>query len=188
MMKDMDPRIRRTRDAVLPAALFVLAERGFAEFTMEGVAEAAGVAKSTVYRYWPTKLALLRDALEGLNRQPDVEVEGGPARMRVERLLVHLAAALSDSVLSACIPALIEAAEHHAEVAGFLHQYSDRRRSALTAVIRKGIEDGEFPAHLDPEMAALALSGPIFYRRTMTANPLPAADVPRLVRQVLGPA
>lgn len=152
------------------------------------MAEAAGVAKSTIYRYWPTRLALLRDALEGLNRQPDVELEAGPARARIERLLEHLAAALSDSLLSACIPALIEAAERHPEVAGFLHQYSDRRRSALTAVIRKGIEAGELPAHLDPEMAALALSGPIFYRRLMTATPLRAAEIRLLVRQVLGPA
>ncbi|HYW11008.1 MAG TPA: TetR/AcrR family transcriptional regulator C-terminal ligand-binding domain-containing protein [Longimicrobium sp.] len=183
----MDPRIQRTRDAVLPATLSVLASRGFASFTMEAVAEAAGVAKSTVYRYWPTKLALLRDALEGLNRQPDAEFAAGPARARIERLLEHLAGALSDSVFSACIPALVEAAEHHPEVAEFLHGYSDRRRAALTAVIRQGVDAGELPAHLDPELAALALSGPFFYRRLMTASPLPAADVPRLVRQVLGP-
>jgi len=184
----MDPRIRRTRDAVLPATLAVLAGRGFASFTMEAVAEAAGVSKSTVYRYWPTKLALLRDALEGLNRQPGVEIESGTARERIERLLEHLAAALGDSLLSACIPSLIEAAEHHPEVAGFLHQYSERRRSTLTAVIRKGVDDGELPAHLDPELAALALSAPVFYRRLMTPDPFPAADVRRLVRQVLGPA
>src|SRR3989337_2175360 len=116
----MDPRIQRTRDAVLPATLSVLARGGFANFTMEAVAEAAGVGKSTVYRYWPTKLALLRDALEGLNRQPDAEPHAGPARARIERLLEHLAGALSDSLFSACIPALVEAAEHHPEVAGFL--------------------------------------------------------------------
>lgn len=184
----MDPRIQKTRDVVLPATLSVLAERGFAEFTMEAVAEAAGVSKSTVYRHWPTRMALLRDALEGLNRPPDVELAGGPARARVERLLEHLATALSHSVFSACIPALVEAAERHPEVAEFLHQYSDRRRSALTAVIRAGIQAGELPAHLDAEMAALALSGPLFYRRLMTPRPLPPSDVPALVRQVLGPA
>lgn len=183
----MDPRIQRTRDAVLPAALSVLADRGFADFTMEGVAEAAGVSKSTVYRHWPTKLSLLRHALEGLNIQPAVQFEGGPARLQVERLLEHLAVALSDSVLAACIPGLIEAAERHPEVAEFLHEYSDRRRSTLTAAIRRGIEEREFPAHLDPELAAMALSGPIFYRRLMTENPFPAQDIPRLVEQVLGP-
>ena len=182
----MDPRIQRTRDAVLPATLSLLANRGFADFTMEGVAEVSGVSKSTMYRHWPTKIALLRDALEELNRQPDVEVEGGPARVQVERLLGHLRAALSESIVAACIPALIEAAEHHREVAEFLHRYSDRRRSTLAGVIRKGIEEGELPAHLDPELAALALSGPIFYHRLFAAAPFPAADIPRLVRQVLG--
>ena len=154
---------------------------------MEGVAEATGVSKSTVYRHWPTKLALLRDALEELNLQPDVDVKEGSARVQVERLLKHLVAALSGSVIGSCIPALIEAAEHHREVAEFLHGYSHRRRSTLTAVLRKGIEEGEFPAHLDPELASVVLSGPIFYRRLMTATPLTAKDVPRLVWQVLGP-
>jgi AcrR family transcriptional regulator len=184
----MDPRIRRTRATVLAAALSVLAERGFADFSMEAVAAASGVAKSTIYRHWPSKLSLLRNAVEELKRQPQVELEAGPARARIERLLEHLAAALSDSALSRCIPGLIEAAERHPEVAGFLHQYSDRRRSALTAVIRTGIDQGELPTHLDPELAALALSGPFFYRRLMTSAPLPAADIPALVRQVLGPA
>jgi AcrR family transcriptional regulator len=184
----MDPRIQRTRDTVLPATLSLLAERGFADFSMERVAETTGVSKSTVYRHWPTKLALVRDALEELNRQPDVNLEEGPARAQAERLLNHLVAALSGSVIGSCIPALIEAAEHHREVAQFLYAYSDRRRSTLTAVLRRGIEEGELPGHLDPELASLALSGPIFYRRLMTATPLTARDVPCLVRQVLGPA
>ena len=47
---------------------------------------------------------------------------------------------------------------------------------------------GLFPAHLDPELASLALVGPIFYRRLLTASPLPASDIPSLMRQVLGPA
>jgi AcrR family transcriptional regulator len=184
----MDPRIQRTRKTVLPATLSLLADRGFAAFTMEGVAEATGVSKSTVYRHWPTKVALLRDALEELNVQPDVDFEQEEsARVQVERLLKHLVAALSGSAIGSCIPALIEAAQHHREVAEFLHGYSDRRRSTLTAVLRRGIKEREFHAHLDPELASIALSGPIFYRRLMTATPLTAKDVPRLVRQVLGP-
>jgi TetR/AcrR family transcriptional regulator, regulator of autoinduction and epiphytic fitness len=183
----MDPRIRRTYDAVLPATLVVLASRGFADFTMEGVAAEAGVSKSTVYRHWPTRLSLLRDALEGLNRQPEVALARGTARAQVERLLEHLARALSDSVFSACIPALVEAAERHPEVAEFLHGYSDTRRARLTAVIRKGIEEGELAGHLDAELAALALSGAVFYRRLMTERPFPAEEVRSLVSQVLGP-
>jgi AcrR family transcriptional regulator len=187
MLNARDPRIRRTRETVLRAALGVLAERGFADFAMEVVAAAAGVSKSTLYRHWPTKLVLLRDALEELNSQPAVELERGTAREQIERLLTHLTAAMSDSLLSACMPALIEASERHPEVAEFLHGYSARRRSRLTAVVRKGIDAGELPPHLDPEMAALALSGPVFYCRLLTSRPLEKADVRLLVCQVLGP-
>lgn len=154
---------------------------------MEGVAEESGVSKSTLYRHWPTSVALLQDALEELNRQPEVELEDGAARVQVERLLRHLAAALYDSIVGACIPALIEAAEHHPEVAELLHRYSDRRRARLVSVLRKGIRNGEFPKRLDPELAAAALSGPIFYRRLMTGKPVKPTEITRLVRLVLGP-
>lgn len=183
----MDPRIERTRQAVRQATLDVLS-RGYASFTVEAVAESARVAKSTIYRHWPTRIALVADALEGLNVQPRPDPATGTARERIGALVEHLAAALAGSLLSACIPALIEAAEHHPEVAAFLHGYSADRRRTLVAAIRAGVDTGELPAYLDPELAALALSGPAFYCRTMTPDPLTPDQARRLVTQVLGPA
>jgi TetR/AcrR family transcriptional regulator, regulator of autoinduction and epiphytic fitness len=183
----IDPRIKRTRSAVLTAALEVLSRRGYAAFAMEAVAESAQVARSTIYRHWPNKIDLIAEALETLNQQPHPNESSATAREQTERLLVHLADVFVDSVFSACIPALIEAAERHPEVAGFLHGYSARRRQTLVDVLRTGIDNGELPAHLDPELAALALSSPIIYRRTMTPDPFPADRVPQLIDQVLGP-
>jgi AcrR family transcriptional regulator len=183
----VDPRIERTRHAVLVATLDVLGSRGYAAFTIEAVAEAARVAKSTIYRHWPTKLALIADALDTLNQQPRAEPVPGTARQTIERLVDHLASAFADSVLSSCIPALIEAAEHHPEVAAFLHGYSADRRRALVDAIRAGVDTGELPAHLDPELTALALSGAVIYCRTMTPAPLAARRARRLTRQILGP-
>lgn len=184
----MDPRIERTQQAVRHATLEVLGQRGYAAFTIEAVSAAARVAKSTIYRHWPTKLALIADALETLNEQPRPQPGTGGTREQIEQLLEHLGWAFSDSVLSACIPALIEAAEHHPEVAAFLHGYSARRRRALVDLVRAGIETGELPSHLDPELSALALSSPFIYCRTLTAHPLPASAARRLATQVLGPA
>lgn len=184
----MDPRIERTRHAVRHATLDVLGERGYAAFTVEAVAEVARVAKSTIYRHWPTKLDLIADALETLNEQPRPRPAAGTAREQVDELLEHLASAFADSVLSACIPALVEAAEHHPEVAEFLHGYSARRRQTLVDVVQRGIDSGELPSHLDAELAALALSGPVIYCRTMTPHPLPVARTRQLAAMVLGPA
>ncbi len=169
------------------ATLEVLARRGYAAFTVDAVAEAGRVAKSTIYRHWPTKLDLIADALETLNQQPSPHITSGSARDQIEQLLEHLTAAFADSVLSACIPALIEAAEHHPEVAAFLHGYSARRRQTLVDVIQAGIDSGELPSHLDAELAALALVGPVVYCRTLTADPLPVARSRQLAVQLLGP-
>jgi AcrR family transcriptional regulator len=184
-----DPRVARTREAVGRATLQVLAQRGWAGFSVEAVSDAARVARSTIYRHWPTRIALVADALDALNRQPRPdrgEVEGG-TRARVEALVVHLAEAFTDPLLSGCIPALVEAAEHEPEVARFLHRYSATRRSTLVRVLEAGIESGEVPPHIDPDLASAALAGAVAYLRTMTPDPLPRDRAAALVTQVLGP-
>lgn len=183
----VDPRVERSRRAIREAALAELAEAGYGGFAIESVARRAGAGKSTVYRHWDGKLALIADALEALNVQPPSDLgEGGP-RQRVERLLRHLAEILCDSTFSACIPALVDAAARDGAVRDFLHGYSARRRAALAAALADGVAAGAFPAHLDPDLAALALAGPLFAHRLLSGAPLDPLRVPALVDTVLGP-
>src|ERR1700742_2564 len=56
-------RNEQARLAVLHAADDLLAERGFAGVTIEGIAARAGVAKQTIYRWWPSKVDVLLDTL-----------------------------------------------------------------------------------------------------------------------------
>lgn len=186
----VDPRVERSRRVIRKAALEELAEVGYGGFTIESVAERAGAGKSTVYRHWGTKLALVMDALETLNRQPPAPADAvdGPARARVERLLAHLSEALVDSAFSACVPALVEAAEHDAAVARFLHGYSSRRRAALVDAVADGVASGEFRADLDPDLASQALAGAVFYRRLLTGDPFDPARVPDLVELLVAGA
>jgi TetR/AcrR family transcriptional regulator, regulator of autoinduction and epiphytic fitness len=184
---DTDPRIERSRRRVREAALVELAERGYGGFSIESVSRRSGVAKSTVYRHWPGRLALVADAFESLDVQPP----GGPAgkhrgRARVLELLHHLAAAMRDSAFGGCLPALVEAAEHHPDARRFLHDFSARRRAALVEAIREAVAEGEARPDLDPEQAALALSGAVIYRRLMSDRACSGADVERLADTVLG--
>src|SRR6266545_6203541 len=55
-------RSERARQAVLEAADDLLVEHGFAGVTIEGIAARAGVAKQTIYRWWPSKVDILMDA------------------------------------------------------------------------------------------------------------------------------
>jgi TetR/AcrR family transcriptional regulator, regulator of autoinduction and epiphytic fitness len=183
-----DPRIGQSRRVILRAALKEFGQEGYSGFRMESVAALAGVGRSTVYRHWPNKAALIADALETLNTQPDParELVDGTARQRVELILGHLAEALGDSPVSACVPALVHAAETESAVREFHHAYAARRRQRLTDTIAAGVAAGELPSRIDPDAASAALAGAMFYRRLMTADAPDADFIGRLVDSVLG--
>jgi AcrR family transcriptional regulator len=181
-----DPRVERSRQVILQAALDELGEGGYGTFKIESVATRAGVGKSTIYRHWPDKLALIADAFETFHFQMVPSTDTGSPRERVESLVRHVAQVFVDSTFSICIPALIEGAERDPRLRGFHHQYSAERRQSLIDVIAEGISAGDFPPHLDPELAALALLGPIIYCRLMSSEPFNPERAAGLVGTVLG--
>lgn len=181
-----DPRVIHTRQVVHDAVLRELADRGYGGLTVEGVAARAGIAKSTLYRHWPDGAALIADTLASRPPQPLTTPADGSARDRIVQLLIHLAQAMADPQTSATLPAMIEAAEHDPAVAAFHHAESERRRQQLIDLVALGVQEGELAPDLDPDLTALALCGPIVYRRTMTARPFVLADVGRLAGLVLG--
>jgi TetR/AcrR family transcriptional regulator, regulator of autoinduction and epiphytic fitness len=185
---DLDPRVERSRRVIRQAALAELAERGYGGFTIESVAGRAGVGKSTVYRHWSNGLALITDALETLNEQPQPDAGDGSPRQRVERLLRHLTEALADPVLSATVPALVDAAEREPAVRAFYRDYAARRRQSVVDALAAGISSGDFSPDMDPELASLTLVGPIFYRRLVAGQPFDPARIPELLDHVLGRA
>jgi TetR/AcrR family transcriptional regulator of autoinduction and epiphytic fitness len=181
----VDPRVERSRLVIRRAALAELGEVGYGAFTIESVAARAGVARSTIYRHWPDKLALIADAFETFHVQMVPSIETGSVRERVERLVRHVAEIVVDSTFSACIPALIEGAERDARVRDFHHRYAAERRQALVDLIAEGVALGNFRAGVNPELATLALLGAIFYRRLMTAEPFDPQRVGELIDAVL---
>jgi TetR/AcrR family transcriptional regulator, regulator of autoinduction and epiphytic fitness len=183
-----DPRIERSQMVILRAAVEELADVGYGAFTIESVAGRARVAKSTIYRHWSDKLALIADAFETFHEQMVPSIDDTPARERVERLVRHVAEIVVDSTFSRCIPALIEGAERDQRVREFHHRYSAERRQALIDVIAAGVAAGAIPARVDPELATLELLGPIFYRRLMTDEAFDPQRTGELVAAVLGPA
>lgn len=185
---DLDPRIAHTRRVVPGAALAELGEVGYGNLTIESVAARAGVAKSTIYRHWDGKLALVADALRMLNQQPQPSPGDGTAREQVAVLLHHLVDAMADPTLSATVPALVAAAEHDPTIATFHHDNNARRRQTLVDVIATGVDTGQLDGDIDPDLAALALSGPIIHQRLMTDQLFPHDRVDDLVDLVLGPA
>jgi TetR/AcrR family transcriptional regulator of autoinduction and epiphytic fitness len=183
---DQDPRVARSRRVILEAALEELGQVGYGPLTIEAVAARAGVGKSTIYRHWPGKLALVEDAFRTL-KAPLVVPETGTLRDRVVSILQQVAGLVEESTYSACMPALIDAAERDPQVRDFHCRFSSERRAVLVGVLRDAIATGELPRHADPELLGDALVGAIVLRRLMLYEPFDPALVPPLVDQLLPP-
>ena len=184
----VDPRIERSRQVILQAALDELGDAGYGAFAIETVAQRAGVGKATIYRHWPDRLTLMADAFKLLQQQRDPELVTGSPREKLERTLRHVADVVSNSPFSACLPALIEAAERDRNLRAFHHHFQAEARKPTIALIADGVRSGDFPAHINPELAAFSLLGAIFFCRLMTGTPFTQEQVPELIDTTFGTA
>jgi len=180
-----DPRIARSRRVILEAVLAEIGEVGYGQMTIEGVAARAGVGKSTIYRYWPSKIELLEDAFTTL-KAPLVIPEQGTLRDRVVSVLQQVASVVAESTYSACMPALIDAAERDPRVRQFHTRFTGERRAALVRLLADGVASGELAAGTDPALLADALVGPILLRRLMLDEPIDE-DMPAALADQLLP-
>jgi AcrR family transcriptional regulator len=182
----IDPRIERSRRVILRAAVEELGAAGYGAFTIESVAARAAVGKSTIYRHWPDKTALIADAFKTFHEEEGPDIASGSPRERLERILRHVAEIVGHSIFSACIPALIDGAERDAGLRKFHHQFQQEACRPLVAVIAEGSAAGDFPVTIDPELASQALLGVIFFRRLMTSTPLEPERIGALIETILG--
>ena len=180
-------RNEQARIAVLHAADDLLAERGFAGVTIEGIAARAGVAKQTIYRWWPSKVEVLLDTLIEDSQESLALPETGSAIEDARRYLRRLAAFITGDPAGKVLLALIGEAQHDAEMAGVFHaRYLDPRRDEERAMLARGVASGELPPDLDADRALDALLGPVYYRALVTNGPISAAFTDGLVTDVLG--
>jgi TetR/AcrR family transcriptional regulator of autoinduction and epiphytic fitness len=186
LTRAVDPRIERSRQVILRAALDELGEIGYGGFTIESVAARAGVGKSTIYRHWSDKLSLIADAFQTFHEEMGPDIESGSPREKLARIVRHVAEVVVSSTFSACIPALIDAAERDQDLRKFHLHFQREARRPLIKVIAEGVADGSFPPHVEPELAAFALLGAIFFCRLMTSKPLPPENAGKLIETMLG--
>jgi AcrR family transcriptional regulator len=161
------------RLAILHAADDLLVERGYAAVTIEGIATRAGVAKQTIYRWWPSKFEILMDTfLEDADEAlaiPDTGTTVEDFRLHLRRLRDFLTAEPAGRVMLA----LIGQAQHDEKVAQvFQRRYLDHRRARDLAILDRGIARGDVRANLDRDLVIDAIYGPIYHRVLMSGLPV----------------
>jgi AcrR family transcriptional regulator len=179
-------RSARSHTAIVAATQELLVERGYRELTIEGVAARAGVGKQTIYRWWPSKAALVLEAYLAGSEAVAQPAETGALLEDIRALLQWLIDVLAEPVGAGVVPGLVADLQHDRDLAeGFHRDVVPARRSAMLGVLERGRERGELRADADLELAVDALHGAVFYRLLFSGEPLDSELTERLSRQVI---
>jgi AcrR family transcriptional regulator len=179
-----DPRVVRTRATVLDAAIDLLAERGYSGFSMEAIVESTGVAKTTLYRHWPSRNALLGaviKALEGGGQLPD----SGSLRQDMLEFFAGRVRAVQTHRWERCMPALVESASHDPVLAKIVAALTMQTVEQLEILLKRGQDRGELRRDIRLDLVASLLIGPFVFRRLLLQKPPTNHDVATMVDLVL---
>jgi AcrR family transcriptional regulator len=163
--RPLDPAVDK---AILRAAGEALVRDGFQNMTVPGVAAAAGVAKTTVYRRYPNTVELVLAAISHLNAA-DAPVDTGSARTDLVTLLELVRRRFDLSITGTL---LAEEREHPELLEAARGQMIAPAVERFRRVLRAGIERAELRADLDVDAAAHALLGSFFIRYCELGRPV----------------
>ena len=179
-------RSQRTHRAVMAAAGELLTEKGYASVTIEGIAARASVAKTTIYRWWPTKAAIFMELYNELAAEMLTALDTGSVEQDLRNLLRRLFQLFTTTSAGPAMVGMIAEAQSNPEVANtFQKQFMVRRRNVTREILKRGVERGELQAELDIDLAIDVVSGPIWYRLLQGHAPLDDHFADSLVHQIL---
>src|ERR1022692_2974511 len=136
-----DPRVTRTRSAVLTAATGLLAERGYAGFSIDAIVQRTGIAKTTIYRHWPSRHGLLTAVitqLEDSGPLPDT----GSVRQDLLLFFAGRVRVAHTQQWERCMPALVEAAALDPQLARIVTTLTTRFLSQIETLLLRGRDRG----------------------------------------------
>jgi len=157
------PRSPHADQAILTAALALLAEHGYGGVSIEMVAAQAGVSKATIYRRYPSKEALIADALEQVRQEISIPDTGN--LWQDLDLIIAEAAQMSLHPLGRQIVALIVSTAttqpHFAEL--YWRKYLQPRRTSFAIVLERAKARAEIAPEVDGGIIFDLLSGIMLY-------------------------
>jgi len=157
----------RTQRAVLKATAELLAAKGgHGAITIEKIAARAKVAKTTVYRWWPSKIALFMDVFEQLATKRLLGfADSGSLEADLRHVIRGLLRLFRTTAAGAAVAGMITEAQLDADAAAsFREEFIARGRVLSRRAFQRAKLRGELPADFDPELAIDIMSGAIWYR------------------------
>lgn len=183
----MNRQVARTRKLMLDAAIRLFADEGPEAVTHLRVAEAAGVARATVYRHWQDRTDLMVDTLVagGIPNIP-APPDDLPLAESVLAILLSQATTLN-SDKGKTIATLIGRSEWDEGALMAKRRIADAGLGMLTGILEGAAASGVLPAATNCELLTDRLVGPLYARRLIHHEPIPDGYVEELVDVTLTP-
>jgi AcrR family transcriptional regulator len=178
--KGPDPsrRNQRSREAILRAAYDLCRERSFERTTVEAIAGRAGVGKQTIYRWWPSKGAVVMEALNEVVGAAGDFPDSGDVVADLRQQMTAVSTLLSSPDFGPAYTGVIGAAQSDPAVAAALvREIINPRTVACHKRLERAREQGEIRADADLDVAVELLYGPIHHRLLLHTRPLTPAHV-----------
>jgi AcrR family transcriptional regulator len=159
-----DKRVERSKAAVLAETYRQLTQSGISGLSIDEVSRVSGVSKTTIYRHWPSRSALLIDACSRLgnaHEPPDT----GTLRGDVRALVTNLAEQLQTAAWASVYPSIIDAAERDPEIAAMQSELHKGFMAPFHTIVARAKDRGEIPAGKPAADLIAVIVGPLFYRR-----------------------
>jgi len=180
------PRSEASRGAIIAAANELLRTVGLHRMSIEAVAEASGVGKTTIYRWWPSKGTLALDAyLEDMRAKvivPDTG-DGGEDLRRHARAVIEFYAGKEGRIFAQF---MAEAQSDPGLAEAFRERFLSQRRAAVQTIWKRGVARGDFRDDVDTDVAMDMIFAPIVYRLLAGHAPLARSLAENLVNAALG--
>jgi AcrR family transcriptional regulator len=184
------PRDPQADEAIIDATIALLVAEGLDRVSMEAVAARAGVGKATIYRRWPSKEALVIDAVARrsdplpASPPPGVFHIGGTIREQLVAVLEGIAA-MSRTGVGRLLPCMVGATVSNPVLAA---HYRERilgpRRARMAEILTRAVEVGALREDIDVDVAMDLVVGPLLYR-VVFAGEVPEGYCDRLVDEIL---
>ena len=170
-------RSQAARSAILAAASELIARDGYDHLTIEGIAARAGVGKPTVYRWWPSKSALIAECLIDETLLPAVITprNTGDVMADVTEWLDTVIRFASTDANALLIRSLVAAGVENPEVTEQLSHRLGATPESLEGRLAAAVVDGE----LRPDTAVGHLTDAIvgfIILRAISRTPFEASD------------
>lgn len=183
------PRSIETSNAILESAYALMASTGLAATTIDAIARHSSVSKMTIYKWWPSREALLIDAFlhHAAQMLPLPPASSGSPAARARRHAAAYAEALQGEFGKVQLAVISECISKTGSAELFYARYLQFRRDALVEMIAAGQKDGSILAEALPEDLYDAIYGSLFYRYVFGITPVTPAYARNLVDLVLRP-